>query len=344
MDLHNVVIPAGECVQKIMNVLDNKIIVERILFSNPDAIMTAFEVLPSSPIAGARLKDIANPDLLDTVRFAAVLRDRQHIIPHGDTIIVPGDKVYVAGQREKVASMVRWNSPDNSDINRVAIAGATRIGKELARRLFDEGYNVRLIEKDFKTGAHLLDDLKAGIMVINGDPTDKEVLVEAGVDASDAFVSALDDDEDNILSCIMAKELGAKKVVTVTNKAEYVNIIPAIDMIDSGFSSSLVAVNTVLRQLDAEAETVSVDAILNRIDAYVFEFKVHSGSQVCGKCINEIKFPLSTVLAVVFRKGNVISAAGNLRLEENDTVATVTTYDKLKALEPLFEKKGLLNL
>jgi len=344
LNLHNIVIPAEECARKIFHVLSNKIVMEKILFSNQNAVMTAFEALPSSPITGARIKDISNTELMDTVRFAAILRDRKHITPHGDTIIVPGDKVYVAGRKSEVESVIKWNSPENSSISKVTIAGATRVGRNLTAKLYEAGYEVRIIEKDFAKGARLLDELKAGIMVINGDATDREVMIEAGVDSTDAFVSALDDDEDNILCAIMAKEMGARKVVTVTNKAEYANIIPAINMIDSGFSSSLVAVNTVLRQIQVKTETVSIEAILNRINACIFEFKVNKGSIVCNKRIDEIKFPLSTTLALVFRDNKVISATGALRFEEGDIATTVTSSDNVKALEPLFAKKGLLNL
>jgi trk system potassium uptake protein TrkA len=117
----------------------------------------------------------------------------------------------------------------------------------LASELCASGYDVRFIEKDLHKSEKLLDDLPPGIIVINGDPTDEEVMDEAGIKEADAFIGTAQDDEDNILSCIMAKRLGAKKTVTVTYKPEYIRIVPTMDMIDCGFSATLVSVNSILK-------------------------------------------------------------------------------------------------
>ncbi len=340
LNIDKVVLPVEECVDKILGVLDNHIVTEKILFSDPNALMTSFEVLPSAPLAGTRIRDFPVPDLLNSVRFAAILRDHQHLIPHGDTIFVPGDQVYVAGPKEKVESMVAWNSPKDASITRVVIVGASRIGSKLAAELAGDSYEVRLIEQDEKDGKRLLDEIGAEVMVINGDPTENEVLMEAGVDVCDAFVSALDDDEENILSCILAKRIGAKKVVTVTNKSEYIDIIPAMEMIDCGFTSSLVAVNTVLRSIGTGSGTISIDAILHRINAYLYEFKVQEGAPACGMKVDEIKFPLAAVLALVFRNGQVLAVTGNLELHKGDVVVTIANRKTFNQIEPLFRKKG----
>ena len=344
LHIKNVIVPQYEAVRKILNVLDNKIVSERILFTNPNAIMTAFEVVPSSPLAGSRIKDLSNMEILGHIRFAAILRDRKHIIPNGDTIIVPGDRIYAAGNKEKVQDVVEWNSTDNCRIRKVLIAGATRIGASLAKELYKMKYEVRVIEKDPKRAADFLDEIKAGVMVINGDATDKDTLAESGADSTDAFISVMDDDEDNILCGIMAKEIGARKVVVTTSKAEYAGIIPAISIIDCGFSKSIIAINTVLRVLNLTSESMRVDAILSRVNAFILEFTVHPESTVCGKRIADIKFPLSAVLAMVFRKGEVLSASGGLILQEGDVVVTITERDKISRIEPLFCKRSIFGL
>lgn len=331
--------PPEECVAKILSVLESKIVLEKIRFSNPDALMTVFEVTPSSLLAGTRVKDIPGPEMINSIRFAAIVRDRQFLIPHGDTIFIPGDKVYVAGHRERVSEFIRWISPDDSQLSRILIAGATDTGKALAERLCPTGCELRFIEKDQRKGERLLDELPAGIMVINGDPTDEEVLDEAGIDGCDAFISAAEDDEDNILCCIMAKRLGAKKVVTLTYKPEYIKIVPAMDTIDCGFSSTLVSVNVILRML--EAGTMRIDAILQRFHAHLTEFKIHRDSPVCGKPLSQCELPPSAVFALVFRDGEVLSPSGDSSLAPGDTVVAIVTPDSAQELEPLLLKKGL---
>ncbi|OGV48161.1 MAG: hypothetical protein A2X49_09010 [Lentisphaerae bacterium GWF2_52_8] len=346
LGITKVIVPERECVQKIANVLDNKIILEKITFSNPNAVMTAIEILPSSPLAGLCIKDFPDAQLISSVRFSAIFRDRQHLIPHGDTIIVPGDKVYLAGARDNVNKMLEYTSPDDSSISKVVIAGASRIGRNLAYQLWELGYNVRVMEKDEEKGQLLLEDAGSGsgLLVLHGDPTEKEVMEEAGVSSCDAFVSALDDDENNILSCIIAKKLGARKVITITRKSEYINIVPAMDMIDCGFSYSLVAVNTILQHISTDMENMGINAILHLINAYLFEFKVAAGSELCNKRIADFSFPETALIAMLFRGNEVYAASGDFILRENDVVAMIATSESVREIQPLFARKGFFSL
>lgn len=340
LGISNIVVPEEECVTKIVNVLDNRIVLEKILFSNEDAIMTAFAVEQGSSMSGVALNNFPEPELLQDVRFPAIVRRGQLIIPHGNTLMLPGDEVYVSGKVKNVQSMIDWATPEGSEIKRVIITGATRIGRSLAHSLAENGYQVRLIEEDLDKGEMLLDNLEAEVMVLNGSPTDNEALAEAGVDVCDAFISTLQDDEDNILSCILAKKQGAKKVIAVTNKAEYVDIVPDMEMIDCGFNASLVSVNTVLRKLGTGTGMLNIDALLHRVRAYVFEFRINSHSQVCNKKIFETKLPSEAVFALVFRNDEVICPSGDFQLLEGDVVSVISSPDTVKALDPIFNNKG----
>ncbi len=332
--------PSEESVNKIQSVLRSRLLVEKIRFSNPNAVMEVFRITPSSLLAGTRVKDIPTASgLLNSVRFAAIVRQKQFLIPHGDTIFVPGDKVYIAGDHKDVANFVAWISDDSAPgkSSRIVIAGATTTGQMLASALCAEGYDVRFIEKNQKKGEKLLDTLPPGILVINGDPTDEEVLEEAGIYDSEGFVSTAQDDEDNILSCIMAKRLGARKTVTVTSKPEYIRIVPTMDMIDCGFSTTLTAVNSILRML--ESGTMRIDAFLQMFHARLTEFRVSNFSPLCGKELASCKLPSSTLFALAFRKDEIIAPSGNTVLQPGDVVVAIVTPELEKELEPLFPEK-----
>ena len=332
--------PSVECVGKIRSVLRNRMLVEKIRFSNPDAVMEVFRVSPSSLLAGTRVKDIpTDSGLLNSVRFAAIVRQKQFLIPHGDTIFVPGDKVYIAGGNKDVGNFISWISEETSSVktSRIVIAGATITGRLLASALCADGYDVRFIEKNQQKGEKLLDTLPPGILVINGDPTDEEVLEEAGIRDCEGFVSAASDDEDNILSCIMAKRMGARKTVTVTSKPEYIRIVPTMDMIDCGFSTTLTAVNSILRML--ESGTMRIDAFLQMFHARLTEFRVSNSSPLCGKELATCNLPSSTLFALAFRKDEIIAPSGNTILQPGDTVVAIVTPEVEKELEPLFPEK-----
>ncbi len=332
--------PSEECVGKIRSVLRNRLLVEKIRFSNPDAVMEVFRVTPSSLLAGTRVKDIpTDSGLLNSVRFAAIVRQKQFLIPHGDTIFVPGDKVYIAGSNRDVNNFIAWISEESISVqaSRIVIAGATATGKLLASALCTAGYDIRFVEKNQQKGEKLLDTLPPGVLVINGDPTDEEVLEEAGIRDCEGFVGAAQDDEDNILSCIMAKRLGAKKTVAVTSKPEYIRIVPTMDMIDCGFSTTLTAVNSILRML--ESGTMRIDAFLQMFHARLTEFRVSNSSPLCGKELAACNLPSSTLLALAFRKDEIFAPSGNTVFQPGDTVVAVVTPDVERELEPLFPEK-----
>lgn len=330
--------PPEECVRKILDVFDNEIILEKIRFSSPDALMAIFEITPSSLLAGLRIKDIPGSDLIATVRFAAILRSKQFLIPHGDTILVPGDKIYLAGHRDNVQAFIRWITPDSlPKRKRVIITGAGDAGKMLARKAASMGNDVVFIEKELKKGEELLDELPSGILLIHGDATDEETLEEAGISSCDIFVSAAQDDEENILSAIIAKRLGARKVVTLTYKPEYIKIVPALDLIDSGFSATLISVNTILRLL--ESGMMRIDAILQQFNAHLTEFRISERSPLCGKRLPEAGIPSSVVFALIFRGSQVITPSGHTVFHAGDTIVAIVTSESEKELKPLFPEK-----
>ena len=332
--------PTDECVRKILAVLEDRSLLEEIRFSNPDAVMKVYEVNPSSLLSGTRVKDIPMPPgMLDAIRFAAIVREKRLLVPHGDTLFVPGDKVYIAGTSKQVQEFIRWISTDAPapHHSRVIIAGATNIARMLVQSLSPLGYDIRFIERNRHAGEKLLDEFPSSVIVIHGNPTDEEVLQEAGVEACDNFISTAQDDEDNILSCVIAKRLGAKKTISVTSKPEYIRIVPAMDMIDCGISSTLVAVNTVLRLL--ETGTMRVDAQLQMVHAQLTEFRVSKFSPLCGHSLSSCKLPASTLFALLFRNNEVITPSGGTVLNPGDVVVSIVTPESEKELEPLFPKR-----
>ena len=343
LGIDHVVLPVEACVNKIFNVLDSLQTLEKIIFSVPDAIMAAFLVVKNSPVKGIKLKDFPDSDMIKSIRFSTILRNGALIPPNGETVIEEGDEVYIAGPKEKVDAMLAWLRSDDDKISRVVISGGSRISTNLAHLLSKSGYDVRLIEENAAEAEKILDDVNAKMMVINGDANDRDVLDEAGVSTCDAFVAVQEDDEDNILSCILAKQMGAKKVITLTNKEEYITLLPTMEMIDCGFSKWLVAVNSVLRHVSSINRT-HTNAILHRADAYVSEFEIKKGSRVCDCQIDECELPGSTVFSMVFRDNKVLTPAGDLVLLEGDLVAVIATPESEKQLGSLFKGKNKIKL
>lgn len=339
--IDHLIYPQDECVNRIINVLEHDCVVEKLSFRESGALMTAIRIPPSSPLSGSRVHDFPDKDLLSKIRFACLVRNQKMLTPHGETTFAPYDEVYVAGDAKSIDQLIDLADPESAPLSSVLVAGATRIGVNLTAKLIERGFKVRAVERDMNTCESLIDSVGHRVIVINGDPTEADVLEEAGVSGCDAFISALSDDEENILSCVLAKRLGAKKVITVTNKAEYMDIVPSMKAIDCGFSPRLVAVNSVLSLLGNEA--ARVHAIPQRMDAYIYELDVSPNSRIANKRISEFERRLPVILAMVFRNGQMIPPNGSVELLPGDRVAAITNSRGLKALEPMFRKRGFLN-
>lgn len=340
LGITNVIYPQDACVDRILGVLTHQLLVERLRFSVPEAEMVALRVAVGSPLAGVRLEDFPNPSLLESIRFSAVVRNQRLITPTGNTMLLPGDEVYVAGTKIGISDLLELEERAPKPSRLIVVAGTTRLAKNLIAKLIAKGYKVRVIEEDPMRSEQMLDEVGEKVLVINGRPTDAEVLDEAEVSECGTFIGVLANDEQNILGCILAKRQGARKVITVTNKAEYMDIVPALRPIDCGFSPRLVAVNSVLNLLGSQ--TARVHAILHRINAYVYEFDVQPHSKVCGTRIADCANMPPAIFALVMRDEVAIPATGDLVLEEDDRVAVVSMPDNEKALEGLFKRRGVL--
>lgn len=340
LGITHVVIPDNECVDKILGVLDMKTVLERIAFTHPDATMTALAVLPDSPINGTSLKSFPETDLINNVRISGIIRDRRLLVPSGETKIQAGDKVYFSGENKHVQRMIEWASPKDSRIKRVIVAGASRIGRKLALKLHEKGYEVRLIEKKSDAAEDFLEKTEADIMVINGNPTDTDILLEAGVENCDAFVSVQIDDEDNILASALARKKGARKTISVSGKAEYLEVVPEIELIDCSLNSNTVAVNTVLLDQTPKEGIQSIGAVLQLINAYVYEFEVRPGSLACGKRIDECRRHVPVIFSLVFRKDKVIVPSAGLVLQEDDIAVIIAESRSAPSITRLFTERG----
>ncbi|MBO4305054.1 MAG: Trk system potassium transporter TrkA [Lentisphaeria bacterium] len=340
MGIWEVIEPNEECIRKILGVLDSKVVMEEIRFSHPDALICVLEMRKTSFLAGTRIKDIpAPPEILKSIRFAAIVREKDLLVPHGETLLVPGDKIYIAGHQKDVHAFIQYAAPEDNipPHARILIGGGTETARRLAILLADKGHDVRFIHPDREFQEKLLEEAPSGLLAINGRPTDEETLEEAGVRGCYAFLCAGEDDEDNILGSLIAKRMGAEKTVSVTFKPEYIRITPTIEEINCSFSSTLVSVNAILRML--EKRTMRVDAFLQIFNANLTEFEITSRSRLCGKTIMESSLPPSLLLALLFRTGEVMVPEGSTVLEQGDVVVAITTADSERECEKFFPKE-----
>jgi trk system potassium uptake protein TrkA len=336
LGINQIIIPLLECANKIVNIVSHRTILEKIVFEEIGAEITSFKLEGTFPLVGVRLRDFPDHDLLDKVRFCGIIRHGSFILPFGDTVFAKDDEVFVAGSNESVTELLEWVTAEQSvkKNSRVIIAGGTVLGKRIAAELITHGHDVRLIEKNADICDKILDELGKNLIVLNGDPTDREILDEAGIKDCPVYISVMNDDEDNIMSCMLAKKRGCHKTITIVKKSDYAMLFSSLDMIDSCFSPSAVGVNSALKFLEEEKSRVA--ALVHRANAFVFELKIEKKSPVCGMRIADCGNLPKMIFAFVTRQGVMLSAVGDLRFEEGDRITCISDFDSIKQLESYF--------
>ena len=157
-------------------------------------------------------------------RVAAIYRKGAAILPEASTVIEADDEVFFLAAKKDIRSVMAELRRSEQPYKRVIIAGGGNIGARLAQTL-EPFYNVKLIDHNEGRCMRLSEKVKSKTIIMNGSATDKELLLEANIENTDVFCALTNDDETNVMSSMLAKQLGARKVMTLINKAQYVDLV-----------------------------------------------------------------------------------------------------------------------
>jgi trk system potassium uptake protein len=340
--IDHLVVPQKECAQTILDVLSGPNLKEITKLSVKGAVICGFHLSPGSAMVGTQLFSFPRPDLLDKIRVCAIWRRGKLIIPRGKERFNNYDDVYVAGEKEAVLALAEWSCLDEKKVNNIVIGGATTLGTYLVAALNEQGKNVTLVESSESLAENALKKLESSVNILHGDITNGDILKEAGVDVADLYLSAMSNDENNILSCLLSKRKGAEKVITIINKPDYREIISSMDNIDGCFSPRTAALNSIINLIQGENRRIG--AILHRISAEVFEMTVVPKSRIVGKTISESACPRGAVFAMIFRGNVIIPATGNQVFQVGDLVVMMGEQQALKKAQGLFAPKSIVGL
>lgn len=237
-------------------------------------------------------------------RVAAIYRQDRAIVPQGDTIIQDGDEVFFLAATHNIRAVMKEIRRTDHSVRRVMIAGGGNIGRRLALSL-ELDYHVKLIDHNKKSTALLAETLPR-TLVLTGNATDEDLLVQENIDEVDVFCALTNDDEDNIMSCLLAKRLGAKKVIALINRSTYVDLLQGgeIDIALSPAQATIGPLLTHIRRGD-----MAVVHSLRRGAAEAMEAVVHGdakSSKLVGRRIEQIEMPEGVSIGAILRGEEVI--------------------------------------
>ncbi|MDH5737842.1 MAG: Trk system potassium transporter TrkA, partial [Gammaproteobacteria bacterium] len=269
------------------------------------------------PLVDQELRYIRSHIPSTDARVAAIFRRNRPIIPEGTTRIEADDEVFFIAAREdiqKVMSELRRKEKPNK---RLVIAGGGHIGLGLARSL-ENDYGVRIIESDKERCYELSERLDRAI-VLAGDASDKSLLLEENIEDTDVFCAVTNDDEANIMSSMLAKSLGARRVITLINNHAYVDLIEGFDLIDIVISPQQSTLGSILTHI-RRGDVAKVHS-LRRGAAEAIEAIAHGdskSSKVIGRTIDAIDLPSGTTIGAIVRGNDVIMAHHDVVVEPED--------------------------
>jgi trk system potassium uptake protein TrkA len=275
-------------------------------FADGRVRLVGIRALQGGPLVGEALKSLRVHMPNIDARVAAIYRAGQSIKPEGTTVIADGDEVFFLAARKDIRAVMREMRREEAPVRRVVIAGAGNVGFRLAGVLEDKN-QVKLIERDSRRARRVSERLKS-TTVLHGDAADEDLLLEENIDSADVFVALTNSEEANILSAMLAKRLGAHKVMALINKPSYAELI----------------------------ESGSID-----IAAEALEVVVHGdadSSRVIGRRIEDIVLPEGTTLGAVVRGEDVMIAHHDITVQPDDhLILFLTDRRHLEAVEKLFQ-------
>ncbi len=286
-----------------------------------------FRLPEECPLVGCAVKDIA-PKLNCDVLVCTIERGDDAFIAYGDFVFEEKDVISVIAAPRKANDFFRKIKYKTNSVKDAIIVGGGEIGHYLSELLLRSGIDVKLIEKDVRRCEELCTILD-GASVINGDASDQNVLLEAGLENAGAFVALTNLDEENILLSLFAKSVGSGKLVTKINRIDFGNVINHLDL-DSIIYPKNITSETIIRYVRAMKNTMgsNVETLYNLIKGKVeaAEFIIKEESPVVGVPLMEMKFKEGVLIAAILRERKVIIPHGHDSIQVGDAVVIVSNH------------------
>lgn len=299
-------------------------------FADGKVQLVAVKAYYGGQLVGHELRTLAQHMPGVQTRVAAIFRSGQAIIPEGHTVIEPDDEVFFIAARKNIRAVTSELRKLDKPNKRVMIAGGGNIGKRLAMAM-ENRYQVKIVEHN-RARARALSEVVDRAIVLQGDAADEDLLLEENIENTDVFCALTNDDEANILSAMLAKRLGARKVMSLINRPSYVDLVES-GIIDIAISPQQVTIGALLTHV-RRGDVVAVHS-LRRGAAEAIEAVAHGDprtSKVVGRRIEEVKLPPGTTIGAIVRGDEVIIAHHDTLIEAEDHVI-LFLVDKRRIVE-----------
>ncbi|MBE6195689.1 MAG: Trk system potassium transporter TrkA [Rikenellaceae bacterium] len=320
--------PEKVAAQEVINLLGHTSTTEYVDFSSGRLSLVVFRLEPSSVLIGRALAGFGEEAQLP-YRTVAIARSGQTIIPGPLERFMEGDVVYVISRQDAVREVMELSGQHSVEIKNMMILGGSRIGIQIATALQDD-LNIKLVDYNAEK-AYRLAEILERTLIINEDGRNTEAMMEEGLSNMDAFVAVTGRSETNILTAMLAKRLGVKKVIAEVENMNYINLAESIG-IDTIINKKLVTASNIFRfTMNTDVQAIKC---LTGSDAEVLEFIVKPNSPATKARIRDLNFPSNAIIGGIVRGDKVFIAVGGTEIKAYDRVVVF-------AMRGSVEKVGL---
>lgn len=332
-----IISPEALVTEQILRLIEHPGALQVVDFADGKIRLVGLRAYRGGPLVGHRLRELRDHLPRVDTRVAAIYRQDRAIIPTGDTIIEPGDEVFFVAARDHIPEVMNELRRVDKTGRKIILAGAGNIGFRLAQTLERSSYQTKLIEFDENRARFVAERLERTV-VLHGNAAAEEILQQANIENAEVFCALTNKDEANILSAMLAKRLGAHRVMSLVNSAAYVDLVQS-SMLDIALSPRLATVGALLTHI-RRGDVVQA-ASLRRGAAEAIEAIAHgdpSTSRVVGRRVDEIDLPTGASLGAILRGETVLIAHDDTVVEAGDHVIIFAAEKKdIPSIERLFQ-------
>lgn len=281
------------------------------------------------PVSGTKLIDLRKKTGNRKILVTAIIRDDKLIIPSGDDQLLERDVVYFVSEENDLKGALEIFGKKAEPCRRVLLIGGGNLGLKLAKALERLSIHTKLIEKDVDRCRDLAGQLDK-VVVLQGDGSDQGLLQEENVQGMDVVITLTGDEETNILTSLLAKQMGAQKTVTRINRFSYFPLVSAVGL-EHIVSPRLAAINTMLQYL-RRGQVLSAMALKGE-EGEVLEAVALETSDVVGKPLREVPFPKGALVVAIMRGDEVFIPRGDSVIQPHDRIIIFSTRQSIPRVE-----------
>lgn len=324
--------PERECAWETFQLLHSGAATDLALFAGGRIQLIGVRVKEGAAVAGKSLAELDRRMHTRHYLTAAIVRDGVTRIPTGASRIEAGDQIFVLAPTDEMRSIPPLAGYQNREFRRAIIAGGSDEAVHLARFMEENDVECTILDVDRRRCVELA-ELLPSALILHGDATDLELLEMEGVEGVDGFVAFTGHDEVNMLSSLLAKTSGARKVVSLINRLQYIPLVNKVG-IDAAVSPRLSTVNAILRYV--RRGNVQSVTTMKGIDAEAIELTVTAKARAVGRTLEELEFPEGALMGAIIRGEEVIIPRGPDTVEAGDHVILFALPGTVQKLERLF--------